>query len=1422
MFFANLTLLEFLGLFALAGGATVALYLLTRTRRRFVVSTLKFWRDAGRTPEQAHRRRIDQPWSLLMQLLAIALLLLALAQPRLGKPDTSGRDHVLLMDTSAWMGARQANGTLEGEAIRQALGWVRNLPAQDRVMVVRAAALATPATPFESDRGKIEAAIRASRPGADALDIEQAFSLATQAQRLEARQPGEIVYAGASRVAARDPETIAAPPNLRVLPVEASVDNVGFTRLWLRRAEGQPDLWQVYVSARNYGRRARTVPVTLALGGGVIASRAMDLPANGEATATIEVRTRAAGWLEARLDARDAIDADNTARIEIPAQPALRVAVYTPQPELLRPLLAADKRVEPRFLGFAQYSPDPADIDLIVLDRFAPPEPPKKPAIWIQPPAAASPIPAHASQGTLELVRWNASHPLGAGLRARDFRLTQALLLTPGRGDVAVAEATGGALIAARTAAPRAVVLGFHPVLSPMRYEVTAPLLMANIYHWMAPEVFMRREVLTDSPGSISVEMDETPDPQAVRVLDEQGAALPFTVDGRTVRFFAPEPGTVRVGAGSLERVFSLSLPSLGESQWEAPATAGRGPGSPQPSTPLPKEMWRWLAVAGAALLAAEWWIYGRKRTLDPLHMKVATALKAAAVIAALVSVFEPAMGVREQKMSVTVLVDTSASVPGADLAKASTIARQIEGDRGRNLVRVLPFARGVRSLDVAESAGGLKLQRTAGEGGRATSLEAAIRESVTTLPTGLVPRLVLISDGRETLGSAARAAHQARQLGIPVDTYALAGRAEPRLKLLALRAPAVAFTGEKAPVELVVESPEAADGELEILAEGKTLGRRPVKLEPGVNQLRITASIATAGAIDLSGVLRAGALGELRFEQAVSLRRPRVLYASMDAKGQGMEQQLLQAMATAQFEVKTDADVRTARLDDYQLIVLNNYDMESLPLARKTEFERYVQRGGGLLVIGGERNIYVEKKDKTLDALDRALPATIAPPRSPEGTSVVLIVDKSSSMEGRKMELARIAAIGVVDNLRPIDYVGVLIFDNSHQWAVPLRRAEDKMLIKRLIAGITPDGGTQIAPALSEAYNRMTRATGAYKHIVLLTDGISEEGNSMEVATAAAQLRITISTVGLGQDVNKAYLEKVAATAKGKSYVLTDPSGLEQILLKDVMEHTGSTTVEKTIKPIVKKQAEILQNVGIEQAPALKGYVRFDAKPQADTILTVIGEENREDPLLARWQYGLGRTAVFSSDAKARWAEAWIGWPGYDRFWTNVLRDLLPHAQSGESTLTHDPANGQLIAEYRLASHVTEPAKLPALYVIGPDGFQKALEVKKAGDGFYRAVAPIGARQGLFRVRPLEESRAFPEIGIYLPEPELSTYGSNPQLLQQIAGYTGGLFNPAPGDVFNAGGRSVPSSLRLWPGLLGLAVLLNFAELAWRKLRRA
>ena len=790
---------------------------------------------------------------------------------------------------------------------------------------------------------------------------------------------------------------------------------------------------------------------------------------------------------------------------------------------------------------------------------------------------------------------------------------------------------------------------------------------------------------------------------------------------------------------------------------------------------------------------------------------KRALALKAACFALIALALSGPVMSVNETKVALTVLADTSASMSENDLAEAGTIIGALQKARGRNEILVLPFARRVRSLSTAEVAGKFELKLTSGAAGRATDSEAAIRDAAAASPEGMVPRIALISDGNENEGSVTRAVWQARSLGVPVDTYLLKGRERPALRLESVRMPVVAFTGERFPIELVVQSPKATRASVKLVAEGRTLGETQAELTAGENNLRLQASLAAAGVVELSGSLQAEGMGEVRFTQAVTLRRPQMLLLSQETTS--TDTHLKQALQQSQFEIAEAAKWPAAPLDDYQVLVFNNWDLEALPAASKADLEGFVQQGGGLLVIGGERNVYVDKKGIE-DALDRVMPAKLAPPRSPEGTCVVLIVDKSSSMEGKKMELARIAAIGVVENLRPIDLVGVLIFDNSFQWAVPIRKAEDKPLIKRLVAGITPDGGTQIAPALTEAYRRIAPIQATFKHVVLLTDGISEEGDSIALAKEAALNRTTISTVGLGQDVNRSYLEKVATFAKGRSYFLTDPSGLEQILLRDVMEHTGSTAVEKPTTPIVTAEAEILEGVPMAKAPALKGYVRFTSKPTAEAILKI----DDKDPLFVRWQYGLGRSDVFTSDAKARWAADWVNWEGFDRFWANVARDLLPHAQPVEAWLDHDSATGELTAHYRLGRGVQEPDKAPEIFLFGPDGFQRPLPLRKVAAGTWRGAVAIGARKGLFRARPLAETRAFPEVGLYLEEQELSEYGSNEQLLRRISEFSGGRFQPSPAQAFDSGNRSVASTLRLWPGLLLLALLLNVGELVDRK----
>jgi uncharacterized membrane protein len=628
-------------------------------------------------------------------------------------------------------------------------------------------------------------------------------------------------------------------------------------------------------------------------------------------------------------------------------------------------------------------------------------------------------------------------------------------------------------------------------------------------------------------------------------------------------------------------------------------------------------------------------------------------------------------------------------------------------------------------------------------------------------------------------------------------------------LELESVGIPSQVFSGERFPLDISLRSPRAGKAKVEIAAEGKTLGSNEVDLAPGLNHFRAHANVTATGAIDLAGTISSPGLGQARFESAVTLRRPRVLLLSKDPAG--TESHLLHTLEANQFDIEQVGAV-PQNLDPYQLVLINDWTLETIPQDRQEALENFVKQGGGLLWIAGERNVYVERKEEL--PLERSLPAKLAPPRTPEGTAVVLIVDKSSSMEGKKMELAKLAAIGVVENLRPIDSVGVLIFDNSFQWAVPIRKAEDRAMIKRLISGITPDGGTQIAPALTEAYHRILPLRTAYKHVVLLTDGISEEGDSMSLSREALANKVTISTVGLGQDVNRAFLEKVASVAQGKSYFLNDPSGLEQILLRDVQEHTGTTSVEKATRPTVEKRVEILDGVGIEDAPALKGYVRFISRPSADTILNA----DVKDPLLVRWQYGLGRAVVFTSDAKTRWAANWVTWPGFDRLWSNIFRDLLPHAEASEATTEYDPVNNQLIVDYRLGKDVEEPAKAPDIFVFGPDGFQSPLKVNKIATGHYRGQIAIGQRQGLFRVRPLADSRAFPEVGLYRQEDEMVESGANEQLLRQVAAATGGRFNPPLKTLFNPAGRAVPTTMELWPGLLALAVLLNLAELILRK----
>jgi len=612
MFFFNLTAAEFLTLFGAVSSLVVVLYLLDRSRKKQTVATLRFWQQSEVPSQRKHRRRIQQPWSLILQLLAIVLLLLAIAQLRIGSPDRNSRDHVMVVDASAWMAARASTGrTLMDEARIAAIRYLRALPSVDRVMVVRADALATPVTGFETNRGTAESAIRQMQPGASALNLAQSFDFAERAQRIEGKQAGEIVFAGAGRVAQDSLSEMPAPPtNLRILPVQAAIDNVGLRKVTMRRVPADPELWEIYVTIRNYGARPRSVPLIVAFGGAPVGTKRIQLGPDAETAANFQFRTKAAGWLEARLQTGDTLPADDSATLELPGERTLRMVVYSNEPELLRPVLSANKRLETVYRKPQEYQPDPKAA-IVILDRFRPPTPVTSNAIWIEPPQAGSPI---AIKGAKQdaTMRWRPDQALGAGLHSKDLKVEQTAIFAAAQTDIPVAEVEGAPAILARPGASKTVVFGFHPMRSSLRYELATPLLFANVLRWMAPEIFVRVELQAGSVGTVSTALDGEYDASKVKVIAGENVQLPFTLRGGVLRFFSSSPALVRVDLGDRELVNSLSLPEIGEAKWEAPKTVRTGLSGVGGVASSARDIWQWLALAGGILLIVEWVFFGR------------------------------------------------------------------------------------------------------------------------------------------------------------------------------------------------------------------------------------------------------------------------------------------------------------------------------------------------------------------------------------------------------------------------------------------------------------------------------------------------------------------------------------------------------------------------------------------------------------------------------------------------------------------------------------------------------------------------------------------------------------------------------------------------------------------------------------------
>jgi hypothetical protein len=320
--------------------------------------------------------------------------------------------------------------------------------------------------------------------------------------------------------------------------------------------------------------------------------------------------------MAASLEPSDALPSDDSVVLALPRNGPLRIAIFTSRQNAWQPLLDADSRISAKFFRPGEYRAKP-EADIALLDGFSAPQPPAVPSLWIQPPDIGSPLPVKTLVDNAPITQWNEASVVGAGLRTTEARLSTAEVFHTFEGDVPIASTAQGPVVVARppvAGRPEMALLGFDPLAPDMKFQVTTPLLFANLLRWLAPETFDVLDFAAARVGATSLVLDKSERAQQLRIRTESGAAVPFSVRNGTLQLFAARPEILSIESPGRQRVLSLTLPDVAENHWQPPTTAASGLPAFVAWRSNSVALWQILAVLGATGLIAEWLFFGRRR----------------------------------------------------------------------------------------------------------------------------------------------------------------------------------------------------------------------------------------------------------------------------------------------------------------------------------------------------------------------------------------------------------------------------------------------------------------------------------------------------------------------------------------------------------------------------------------------------------------------------------------------------------------------------------------------------------------------------------------------------------------------------------------------------------------------------------------
>jgi len=837
-------------------------------------------------------------------------------------------------------------------------------------------------------------------------------------------------------------------------------------------------------------------------------------------------------------------------------------------------------------------------------------------------------------------------------------------------------------------------------------------------------------------------------------------------------------------------------------------------------------EFVRWWPVLGLVAVPFIWRLSQRSALgSSPRHRAVAAAFRIAVVVFLVSALIEPVWHRSGKWISVVYALDVSSSIEPTFVATAIDwiASANTRGDPAHaaflafgGSARAVGTAEEIRSVEVSADGANRSINQSV------TNLEVALSRALRSFDPRYLKRLVLITDGNENAGNVSRLLGEAQENDVRVFTLPATVRGEGDSWVEAIDLPDEIREQEPVTATVRVFSRVATTATVELVGGDQMLDSREVSLEPGLNEVDFEVRLPAGGAGTLSGQLRRDndPLGQNDLHtRAISVgARPRILYVEGRLASAQYLRDALSAEGMDVTVVGPESLPETAAtLEDFDLMLMSDVPMDALGDDQVNAIIEYVRDSGGGFIFAAGESSYGEE-GYAGSGIEEVLPIWFEINEQRKDLALIIVLDKSYSMVGPKLELSKEAAKAALDLLDPTHSFGLITFDDTPYVTVPLQLAIEKPRMNDFISRIIAGSQTNIYPALETAFQALADSEAEVRHIILLSDGKTYADDYEELVSLMSDSDITVSSVAVGQEADRELLANIATWGKGRAYFIQDAERVPRIFIQETQIASQSTLVEEPVETTVITSIEAFTDIDLDAAPPLQGYVKTLAKETAEVLI----QSDSENPLLVRWRYGLGRTAIFTSDVKNRWAADWLTWDGYGKFWSQLVRETMRRDGGGELEFVVERVGDEaLITVSALTEEGTYRTDLdPQLRLVGPGGERVPLSFQQVGPGTFQARHALGA--------PGQEPYRFELSGngiedrsqalYYRFGDEFRLYPANTDLLNEIALQTGGKFLPDVGEIFDDYGETASVPTPLWPWLALLALFSFFLDIAVRR----